>query len=171
MNKVASMSLKWCLFDKTEQTERESAIYAYILAPYKAYGQKTNVKSKLRPCCNIINLQRWIIKPHFIWDVYHTEFQFHPSSVVNVDIFYYFMFIWFNLRSRWNDQRLGLLYHQLPLPLAMSALLKRIRALLDQWWNLCSTSSVPGCVLDIEGCIRNRPLYPQIVHYLRGQPF
>ncbi len=28
MNKVASMSLKWCLFDKTEQTERESAIYA-----------------------------------------------------------------------------------------------------------------------------------------------
>ncbi len=25
MNKVASMSLKWCLFDKTEQTERESA--------------------------------------------------------------------------------------------------------------------------------------------------
>ncbi len=27
MNKVASMSLKWCLFDKTEQTERESAIY------------------------------------------------------------------------------------------------------------------------------------------------
>ncbi len=23
MNKVASMSLKWCLFDKTEQTERE----------------------------------------------------------------------------------------------------------------------------------------------------
>ncbi len=21
------------------------------------------------------------------------------------------------------------------------------------------------------GCIRNRPLYPQIVHYLRGQPF
>ncbi len=25
---------------------------------------------------NIINLQRLIIKPHFIWVVYHTEFQF-----------------------------------------------------------------------------------------------
>ncbi len=31
MNKVVSMSLKWFLFDKTEQTERESAIYG--LAP------------------------------------------------------------------------------------------------------------------------------------------
>ncbi len=29
MNEVASMSLKWCLFDKTEQTERESPIYGY----------------------------------------------------------------------------------------------------------------------------------------------
>ncbi len=29
MNKDASMSLKWCLFDKTEQTERESVIYGY----------------------------------------------------------------------------------------------------------------------------------------------
>ncbi len=29
MNKVASMSIKWCLLDKTEQTEIESAIYGY----------------------------------------------------------------------------------------------------------------------------------------------
>ncbi len=29
MNKGASMSLKRCLFDKTEQKERESAIYGY----------------------------------------------------------------------------------------------------------------------------------------------
>ncbi len=28
MNKVASMSFKWCLFDKTEQT-KEKAIYAF----------------------------------------------------------------------------------------------------------------------------------------------
>ncbi len=33
MNEVASMSLKWCLFDKTEQTERERAIYGSL---YKA---------------------------------------------------------------------------------------------------------------------------------------
>ncbi len=35
------------------------------------------------------------IKPHLILVVYHTEFQlnFHPSSVVKVDILYYFMFI------------------------------------------------------------------------------
>ncbi len=33
MNKVALMSLKWCLFDKTEQTEKESAIYGYYYLP------------------------------------------------------------------------------------------------------------------------------------------
>ncbi len=37
---------------------------------------------------NIINLQISIIRPHYILVVHHTEFQFnfHPSSVVNVDI-------------------------------------------------------------------------------------
>ncbi len=41
MNIVASMSLKWCLFDKTEQTERESADYGYYISSlYKSYGQK-----------------------------------------------------------------------------------------------------------------------------------
>ncbi len=41
---------------------------------------------------NIINLQISIIRPHFILVVYHTEFQFnfHPSSVVNVYIFIIF---------------------------------------------------------------------------------
>ncbi len=41
---------------------------------------------------NMINLQISIIRPHFILVVYHTEFQFnfHPSSVVYVDIFIIF---------------------------------------------------------------------------------
>ncbi len=41
---------------------------------------------------NIINLQISIIWQHFILVVYHTEFQFnfHPSSVVNVDISFIF---------------------------------------------------------------------------------
>ncbi len=30
MNKVASVSFKLCLFEKTEQTERESTTYAII---------------------------------------------------------------------------------------------------------------------------------------------
>ncbi len=45
MNKVASISLKWCLFDKTEQMERESTIYGYYYLPIKAYGQKDVVRN------------------------------------------------------------------------------------------------------------------------------
>ncbi len=33
MYEVASMSIKWCLLDKTEKTERESAIYGYYYLP------------------------------------------------------------------------------------------------------------------------------------------
>ncbi len=44
MNKVASMSLKWCLFDETEQTKARSM--AIISSLYKAYDRKANVVRK-----------------------------------------------------------------------------------------------------------------------------
>ncbi len=40
MNKVVSMSLKWCMFDKTEQTKENAWSMAIIISLYKAYGQK-----------------------------------------------------------------------------------------------------------------------------------
>ncbi len=40
MNKVASMSLKCRLFDKTEQTKENTRSMAIIRSLYKAYGQK-----------------------------------------------------------------------------------------------------------------------------------
>ncbi len=78
MNKVASMSFKWCLFDKTEQTERESDL-CLLLAP-KAYGQKdkrcTERYTTFQP-----RIKSWTST--IIWDKYNVIYLFFLVNYVS----------------------------------------------------------------------------------------
>ncbi len=84
MNKVASMSLKWCLFDKKEKVQSMSIISSL----YKAYGQKdkreeryTIFQPRTKSCTSTIIWEKYnVVVFSDAHDSSRVLFQDHPGS-------------------------------------------------------------------------------------------